>query len=141
MEATEKNYENLVKKYNHLFTKGELEPFAMFGFECGDGWYDILEMLIDQIDRYIKQKQNTDPIDIQIVQVKEKFGGLRFYIDGGDDAIYEIIRFVEELSYKTCEFCGSNQKIMRSKGWIVTACEPCTLTRERLQNRQWVKVN
>jgi len=133
----EKNYENLIKKYNHLFTKNGREPFAMFGFECGDGWYDLLEELIDQIDRYFTHKHKGVPDGFAIVQVKEKFGGLRFYVEGADDAIYELIRFAETLSYKTCEFCGSNQNIMHSTGWIVTACEQCTQTRESLKGRNW----
>lgn len=137
----EKNYENLIKKYSHLFTNENGRAFSMFGFECGDGWYDLLEGLIDHIDRYTKHKYKGVPEGFKIVQVKEKFGGLRFYIDGGDDVIYELIRFAENLSYKTCEFCGSNQNIRRSTGWIITACEPCTKTRERLQDRNWVIVN
>jgi len=35
--------------------------------------------------------------DVKIAQVKTKFGGLRFYIDGGDDQIYGMIKFAEYL--------------------------------------------
>lgn len=141
MEENEKTYENLIKKYNHLFTRGEMQPFAMFGFECGDGWYDILELLIGQIDHYFTHKYKGVPEGFAIVQVKEKFGGLRFYVDGGDDVVYELIRFAENLADRTCEYCGSNQNIMRSQGWIITACESCTKTREFLITKKWVKVS
>jgi hypothetical protein len=138
----EKNYDNLYKKYEHLFTKNERRAVAMFGFECGDGWYKILEQLIDHIDSYIKHKYKDKEFDFQIAQIKEKFGGLRFYFDGGDDVIHELVRYTENLSYHTCEYCGSNQNVMRSQGWIITACKPCTLTHENLNrpDRKWVTV-
>lgn len=139
---TVKNYEYLYTKYSHLFTDGEKEPVSMFGFECGNGWYKILENLIDHIDRYIhhKYKRQGTEFYFKITQIKEKFGGLRFYYDGGDDAIFELVRYVENQSYHTCEFCGTNQEIMRSQGWVITACKPCATTHENLKHRNWIKV-
>jgi replicative DNA helicase Mcm len=64
---------------------------------------------------------------------------LRFYVDGADDVVHELIRMTETLAENTCEYCGSNQNIMNSKGWIVTACEQCTKTHEGLIKMQWVK--
>lgn len=135
------NYERLYFNYSHLFTKGEREPFPMFGFECGEGWYDILKQLIEHIDHYFKHKYKGVPEGFAIVQVKEKFGTLRFYVHGGDDVINELISFTEDLSYKTCEYCGSNQNIMKSKGWMITACQHCTVTNEGLKQREWEALN
>lgn len=135
-------YRYLAVKYNHLFTKNPRNPMALFGFECGDGWYDLLEQLISQIDKYLSHKYKGEETDFEIVQIKEKFGGLRFYVHNADDAIYEMIRFAEDLSYKTCEYCGSNQDVMRSKGWIVTACKKCVESNELLtmRKREWVMI-
>jgi len=58
-------------------------------------------------------------------QVKEKFGGLRFYVEGATDAQYAVISFVESLSYKVCERCGSMKDIGRTEGWISTICKEC----------------
>ena len=44
--------------------------------------------------------------EVKIAQVKEKFGELRFYYDGGDDKISGMVRFAEALSAKTCEESG-----------------------------------
>ncbi len=137
----EKNYNDLITKYKHLFTNDNRQPLTMFGFECGDGWYNLIAQLIDQIDSYLLHKHKGVPEGFAIVQVKEKFGGLRFYIHGGDTAIYELIRFAEEQSYRTCEYCGSNQNIMRSKRWIITACEQCTQLHDHLKTKEWVKVD
>ena len=58
------------------------------------------------------------------VQVKEKFGGLRFYMTGGTDEIFDLIEKAEALSYKTCESCGAPGTQSNSK-WITTLCEDC----------------
>lgn len=55
-------------------------------------------------------------------QVKEKFGGLRFYVDGGDEVSNRLISFAESLSVKTCEVCGAPGR-QRDGGWIKTLCE------------------
>ena len=43
--------------------------------------------------KYIKK----EIADVKIAQIKTKFGGLRFYIDGGDEQIYGMIQFAEHL--------------------------------------------
>jgi len=62
---------------------------------------------------------------ITAVQVKEKFGGLRFYVNGASNAQYGVISFTESLSYKVCENCGSTKNIGSTKGWYRTLCEEC----------------
>jgi hypothetical protein len=82
-------------------------------FECGDGWYPLIKDLI------------TDLIvlgwDKQTCQVKEKFGGLRFYINGASEEIYKRIQTAEDLSYETCETCGE-KGVLRPVGWYKTLC-------------------
>ena len=58
-----------------------------------------------------------------VVQVKEKFGTLRFYCSG-TDAIYKYIQLAERLSSVTCEDCGKPGKANDS-GWIRTQCDAC----------------
>ncbi|HMI53388.1 MAG TPA: hypothetical protein VK525_17880 [Candidatus Saccharimonadales bacterium] len=58
-----------------------------------------------------------------VMQVKEKFGTLRFYCDSSD-AINRYIRFAERLSAVTCEDCGEPGK-PNDSGWIRTQCDPC----------------
>jgi len=71
------------------------------------------------------------------VQVKEKFGGLRFYVNSASVEIYAMLNFAEHLSYSICEFCGSMKNIKHSKGWIITACQECIDTHENLKTRIW----
>ncbi len=57
------------------------------------------------------------------VQVKEKFGGLRFYYSGGDSSyIRGVVDMAEQMSYRTCEVCGAPGK---SNGgpYVRTLCD------------------
>jgi len=73
--------------------------------------------------KYIAPKNK---INFEITQIKEKFGGLRIYHQGGDAYIEGIISFAESLSYQVCENCGSNQDVSQNKkGWIKTYCKEC----------------
>lgn len=57
-----------------------------------------------------------------IQQVKEKFGGLRFYMDGGTPEMRNYVRFAESMSMHTCECCGASGE-PRNNGWVKTLCE------------------
>jgi len=59
---------------------------------------------------------------IVIEQIKEKFGGLRFYYQGGDDHIDGMVRMAEVWAGQTCETCGDKGE-RRSGGWIRTLCD------------------
>jgi hypothetical protein len=57
-----------------------------------------------------------------VEQIKEKFGGLRFYYSGGDEKIQGMVRMAEAWADRHCEECGKpGQK--RSGGWIRTLCD------------------
>lgn len=90
-----------------------------FGFECGDGWFDILWQLCEDIDNI------GVPDEFQVDQVKEKFGGLRFYTMGANEEIYNRISQAEYDSYNTCEICGSTEDVTSEGNWITTFCKKC----------------
>lgn len=58
-------------------------------------------------------------------QVKEKFGGLRFYVDGGTERHRAYISFAEAMSYTICETCGTTKDVHQTTGWVHTTCVPC----------------
>ena len=84
-------------------------------FDCGDGWFQLIKDLI------------SDLIDLgwdkQICQVKEKFGGLRFYINTGSNEVFERIHKAEEDSYTICEETGKPGKLRNDIGWVRTLCD------------------
>ena len=75
----------------------------------------------EQVDA-AKATMDEEEAKIPVVsQVKEKFGGLRFYVNGATDEQYAYINFAESMSYRTCEVCSDKGKPNRG-GWIVTRC-------------------
>lgn len=90
-----------------------------WGFECGDGWFNLIHDLCTDIMIYCVGHGVRVP---KAVQVKEKFGGLRFYVDEADDVIYSMISLYEKKSYKTCEVCGDHG-VVRQGGWVQTLCD------------------
>ena len=118
-----KSSKDIILKYPELF--GE-PPFDMmktligFGFECGYGWYPILEELFEKMHRYVTEND----LNVKVVQVKEKFGGLRVYCHGHDDkTIRDMIREAENKAEVTCETCGKPGTLSTNGWWKVTCDE------------------
>lgn len=80
----------------------------------GSGWGPLMDKLVEDITKL--------GWDGQIAQVKEKFGGLRFYVGHASDAIFERIAKAEKASYEICEECGMSG-VLRRGGWLKTLCE------------------
>lgn len=83
-------------------------------FDIEEGWYGLVRQLIDELIAFGWNKQ--------VIQVKEKFGGLRFYVNDLPEGGFDIISKYEALSYKTCEKCG-NEGVLRSGNWLRTLCD------------------
>lgn len=88
-----------------------------FYFECADGWKNLLENLFAKIIK--------PPKDFSIVQIKEKFGGLRIHVINSNKKINQLIVETEELSFTVCEFCGTTENVTVEGGWIKTLCKTC----------------
>ena len=84
-------------------------------FNVGEGWYKLIKDLIQDLIKLGWDKETC--------QVKEKFGGLRFYINGGSDEIYERIVEAEKESYETCEETGLPGELRTDIGWYRTLCD------------------
>jgi hypothetical protein len=125
--------QQLINIFPELFSDlHPMEPFAMFGFECDDGWFDLLKDLISNI----KEKYNDpayehefniadEKIVLKVDQIKEKYGTLRFYVNCCNGEIGRLIKQAEEISETTCEECGKEGS-MREKGlWYSVRCDEC----------------
>jgi len=174
--------EKLVAKYPKIFKNRHGSPkntLMCFGFEIGDGWYNIIDCACALIQNHIDSgrdfkaralkynralrktlagdssalikyyagkvpsekamqwatKSALDDLkeprfrkvyeecpQVVAVQIKEKFGGLRFYYNGGDSTVKGIVAMAEAMSYRTCEVCG-NVGEQRGGGWIRVLCD------------------
>lgn len=120
--------------------------FDSFGVQCGEGWRGLYQPLLD----LCKLR------GIRVLQVKEKFGGLRFYTgayEAGDSDLTMLIDAAEDYSFKVCEDCGKygytydfdkHENIpkvttgsSRTSGWIRSLCAGC---REKLDLRREAEV-
>lgn len=145
----------LCKKYPKIFRDRyeDMQRTAMcWGFECGDGWFLLIDNLCYCIQKYIDQhnegveyckthniKTKEKKVEqVVAVQVKEKLGSLRFYYDGWNDYIRGAVTLAENLSFHTCEICGSTKNIGHTTGWITTICEECK-NKEPEKYKTWEK--
>jgi len=117
----------LCEQYPKMMVNRDLpmtETAMCWGFECSDGWFNILNQLMGDIQHHIDWKNRNGEVVPQVTldQVKEKFGTLRFYYTGGDDVIDGMVRMAESMSGVTCEVCGSPGH-QRGGGWIRTLCD------------------
>lgn len=117
-------------KHNEMVVaarNGNLTPFNEWHSKLTDEWKAkyLQEILKKEEDgtEWSRGLRTVNPVVEQVVaeQVKEKFGGLRFYYRGGDEYISGLVSFAESISYRVCEDCGKPGKATRF-GWIRTTC-------------------
>lgn len=102
---------SLVQEFPTLYDKD-------FYFECNSGWFSLILQLSEDI-------MDADPGGkVRALQVKEKFGWLRFYINEASAAVWALIHDAEIDSMSICEQCGADGN-QEGKGWIRTLCNPC----------------
>ena len=128
----------LCEKYPKMMinrNKPMTETCMCWGFECGDGWFNILDQLMGNIQRYIDWKNRNGEVVPQVTldQVKEKFGTLRFYYTGGDDYIRGLASMAESISAVTCEECGAPGSTS-GPGWVRTLCKEHREQKDAMRN-------
>lgn len=129
-----KNSDKITEAAPSLFSNGygvfgeitkDSEEKYPFYFECGDGWVDIIYDAAVKLEAYIQTLPEDVRSDVVALQVKEKFGTLRFYVSYYTEDIEAIIKEAEQKSATTCETCGNPGKL-RGRMWRYTACDEHT---------------
>jgi len=126
----------LCAKYPDIFKdrRANMRVTAMcWGFECGDGWYNIIDRACALIMNWHKNNElnrvhapnslDAPVMEIPVAtQVKEKYGSLRFYYVGGDEYARGVIDMAEAMSAVTCEVCGKPGSINVDAAWYECRC-------------------
>lgn len=106
-------------------------PIDARSIECADGWFSIIDCLAAaieaEIDALVARGIGKEEWP-RAHQIKEKFGGLRFYVAGRallSAGLLAQIRQAERDSAVVCEQCGRPGELRRGSGWIHVACDPC----------------
>lgn len=79
-----------------------------------EGWAKLVDTLWDAV-------HELDP-DIEVLQVKEKFGGLRFYVYTASVEASRLIKEAEKQSYTICEVCGEPGTNAQAPRYLRTLC-------------------
>lgn len=139
--------EDLIAKYPKIFEQYEGNPGMVNWLDLPSGWVQIVDMLcgsiqahVDSFVRYTKDG-NYKPEQVTCVQMKEKFGGLRFYTNGNDDYVDGMIEMAEFIAHHTCQDCGSQKDLGRTKGWISTLCRNCAIANGDRAMNSWQSLN
>jgi len=117
--------EKLCEEYPKIFRQRNMSmkvTCMCWGFDCDNGWYWLIDNLCHQLQWDIDHNKYPQ---LEAVQVKEKFGTLRFYVYGGNAEQNAIISFAESLSGSICERCGSTEEVTQTSGWIQSLCKKC----------------
>ncbi len=90
-----------------------------------EGWYIAFgEKMIDELNDLLVKYDFVDKY--RITQIKEKYGGLRWYDNGFPEAgikeYYAWLNKYELLSEKTCMVCGKKGKL-RGGHWVMPLCD------------------
>ena len=126
----------LVEKFPWLSPNQDLDnysPYDGFGIETGDGWYQLIHDMFNEIAE--AYKQGGLEVDIVLMQMKEKYGQLRTYFEYPDYRMYDIVEAIvnkyELLSEDVCELCGKLGKSRNRRGQRQVLCDGCSAKNDK----------
>lgn len=102
----------LRERYPKLFSSEHVREIA-----CYPGWLNLLDDLCLRLQTHLDA--NPGITQVVVRQVKEKFGGLRFYIAGGDQFCREVVTVAQGASLTVCEVCGQRGSLVGDR-WVHT---------------------
>lgn len=91
----------------------------------GPGWERLVDIVFDNL-----------PSDVVVLDVKEKFGGLRVAVSACSQELDTFLDTIEDLSLGLCEHCGQPGR-PRDDSWIKTLCDHCRQKRSDNLDIRW----
>jgi len=140
----------LIEKHPLIFQQYEGNPGGV-NWHVPNAWIPVIDNLCGAIQSYINTYRRSKPNpayvegsewvadditthkyvsiapnQVTCTQMKEKFGGLRFYINGGDDYVEGMIHMAEYMCENMCQYCGTKENLGITGGWITICCKECS---------------
>ena len=128
---TEQDYVSFAKRMEETYPKMFSGKYG--GFAVSAGWWSMLEKLCAVIQQHVDNHKECPQVVVE--QIKEKFGTLRFYYQGGDEFVSGAVWLAESLSGNMCEECGAPGKRTQG-GWVRTLCDFHIVEKETLEVEQ-----
>lgn len=123
-------YEQLVHEFPNLYWHHPAlsRRDIITVFQINDGWYELIYDLSKKLEEIIVEQN----LSVYPFQIKEKFGGFRFYLDGQvTKEMNELIREAEKDSFSICEDCGRpGFRVAVNDSWLMTLCPYCRANHE-----------
>jgi hypothetical protein len=122
--------DKLVKTFPNLYAdrnKPMTETSMCWGFQCRDGWYNIIWVASEKLEALILKLPENERHYCKASTVKEKFGKLIIYLDHSTEEMDRIISNVEIESERVCETCGKPGMIVGHvyRDGIYATCKDC----------------
>lgn len=133
IQKTIEENKELIKKYPWLLPKNIWTDEIVENYdyswteldEVPDGWRIAFgDLLCEDIQAELEKYDFVNKY--RIVQIKEKYGGLRWYDDGTpiNSKIGSIINDYSHISEYICIYCGELD-VPSTDGWITPVCKEC----------------
>lgn len=120
--------EKLIEMAPHLYAE-------KCWLDCGPGWDPLIQDLSRKLEKIIVEGIESGAWDDDdhpvVVQIKEKFGGLRFYLSCETDEMSNLVEQAEAESTQICENCGCQGKMRECNRWYSVNCDVCWQKIER----------
>jgi hypothetical protein len=96
------------------------------GISCGDGWEPVIRWLSAGIERLIEQEPEDEREIYRCIEIRERFGGLEFYMNDATTEMAKLVRVAVSESFTLCEFCGNPGSLRQDgKRGAKTLCDAC----------------
>jgi hypothetical protein len=83
--------------------------FDIFGLECGQYWFPLIQPIIDYIDEYNSQEENKEKIIIKRISSQNR--QLDVQLNFRPLSLENIINDAITHSKDICEFCGASNSV------------------------------
>lgn len=109
------NEKEIIKKYQGLFDRKFNNEIKI-----GDGWFPVLEKLLDDINIIVEKE---DLVTFKIISISQNFGSLRIVVKDEIESIEELIQIAIDDCSCSCEVCGKPGELFNDNGSLKTVCE------------------